>query len=101
MSRKFRAAPQAKTKPVNAEAHAKFQQGLALHQQGKFAEAERLYEDVLRQAPAHFDALHFSAVISLQSGHAQRGIDLIKKAIAIDPRVAAAHSTISAGRSKS
>ena len=66
VSRKFQ-PPQAKTKPVNAEAQAKFQQGLALHQQGKFAEAERIYEDVLRQAPAHFDALHLLGVIALQT----------------------------------
>ena len=30
---------------------AKLNQGLALHQQGKLAEAERIYREVLRQQP--------------------------------------------------
>jgi predicted O-linked N-acetylglucosamine transferase (SPINDLY family) len=94
VARQHQPPPQAKTKPVNAEAQAKFQQGLALHQQGKFAEAEGLYEDVLRQTPVHFDALHLLGVIALQSGKAQRGVELIKKAIAINPKVAAAHSNL-------
>jgi len=65
-----------------------------LHQQGRLAEAEPIYEDVLRQAPAHFDALHLLGVVAMQSGRAQRGVELIKKAIGINPRVAAAHSNL-------
>ena len=94
MSRKFQPPAQPKTKPVNAETQAKFQQGLALHQQGQFAEAGRIYEEVLQQAPSHFDALHLLGVISLQNGRAQRGVELIKKAIALNPRVAGAHSNL-------
>jgi predicted O-linked N-acetylglucosamine transferase (SPINDLY family) len=94
LSRKFQPPLQAKNRLANPEVQAKFQHGMALHQQGKFSEAECIYEDVLRQAPAHFDALHLLGVIALQSGNAQRGIDLIKKAIAINPRVAAAHSNL-------
>ena len=31
----------------------RFKQGLALHQQGKLAEAERIYREVLQQQPDH------------------------------------------------
>ena len=42
-------------KPVALQA--KFQQGLTLHQQGRLAEAEQAYVEVLRQEPRYFDAL--------------------------------------------
>jgi len=62
---KFQPPPQARMKPVNAELQAKFQQGVALHQQGRLVEAESIYEGVLRQMPAHFDALHLLGVMAL------------------------------------
>src|SRR5262249_14195249 len=86
-------APQAK-KPISAVLQAKFQQGLALHQQARFAEAERAYEEVLRQEPRHFDALHLLGIIALQTRRTQRGVELITKAIELNPNVAAAHSNL-------
>lgn len=64
---------------------------MALHQQGRLAEAESAYRDVLREAPHHFDALHLLGVVAVQAGRAQRGAELIARAIAIDPNFAAAH----------
>lgn len=64
---------------------------MALHQQGRLAEAESGYRDVLREMPGHFDALHLSGVVAFQTGRAQRGTELIARAIAIDPGLAAAH----------
>ncbi|MGA3001404.1 MAG: tetratricopeptide repeat protein [Acetobacteraceae bacterium] len=32
--------------------------GIALHQQGRLNDAERAYQNVLREQPDHFDALH-------------------------------------------
>src|SRR5262249_4678593 len=86
-------APQTK-KPVSATLRAKFQHGLALHEQGRFAEAERAYEEVLRQEPRHFDALHLLGIIALQTSRTQRGIELIAKAIELNPNVAAAHNNL-------
>ena len=86
-------APQTK-KPVSAALQAKFQHGLALHQQGRFAEAERTYEEVLRQEPRHFDALHLLGVIALQTRRAQHSVGFIAKAIELNPNVAAAHSNL-------
>jgi tetratricopeptide (TPR) repeat protein len=73
---------------------AKFAQGMALHQQGKLTEAERIYEEVLRQQPNHFDALHLLGVIALQTQRTERGVELIRKAIGLTAKVAAAHSNL-------
>ena len=86
-------APQA-NKPVSATLQAKFQQGLALHQHGRFAEAERAYEEVLRQEPRHFDALNLLGVIALQTQRTERAVELITKAIGLNAKVAATHSNL-------
>ncbi|HTR79607.1 MAG TPA: tetratricopeptide repeat protein, partial [Gemmatimonadaceae bacterium] len=70
---------------------ATFKKGLALHQRGRFADAERAYAQVLRQQPAHFDALHLMGVVALQTGRSKRGVELIDQAIKVNGRVAAAH----------
>ena len=69
-----------------------FQQGFALHQQGQVAQAKALYEQVLARQPKHFDALHLLGVIAVQSKNPTLAVDLISKAIAINPNSAAAYS---------
>ena len=87
--------PQAQ-KPAAAGLQAKFAQGMALHQQGKLADAERIYRDVLQQQPSHPGALHLLGVIAFQTRHAERAVELIRKAIALDANLAAAHSNLAA-----
>jgi protein O-GlcNAc transferase len=70
---------------------AKFEQGVAQHQQGKLADAECIYREVLQRAPNHFGALHLLGVIALQTHHTERAVELIRKAIGLDDKVAAAH----------
>lgn len=60
-------------------------QGLAAHQRGQVDEAARLYAFILAKNPAHADALHFSGVIKLQSGHLEAGIEQIRQAIRLQP----------------
>ena len=93
MSQDRRATPQIQN-PVPGALQAKFQHGLALHQQGRFAEAEQAYEEVLRQEPRHFDAQHLLGVVALQTSQIQRGVELIAKAIELNQNVAAAHSNL-------
>ena len=81
-------------KPISTTLQATFRQGYALHQQRRFAEAERTYEEVLRQEPHHFDARHLLGVVALQTGRTQRGAELIVKAIELNPNVAAAHHNL-------
>lgn len=44
------------------------QSAVALHQQGKLAEAKDLYARILLETPEHFDVLHLSGLIAYQSG---------------------------------
>ncbi|HYH40043.1 MAG TPA: tetratricopeptide repeat protein [Azospirillum sp.] len=57
---------------------------VALHQDGKLAEAALIYERVLRQAPRQADALHLLGLVKEQTGAPADGIALIGKAIAVD-----------------
>jgi predicted O-linked N-acetylglucosamine transferase (SPINDLY family) len=93
LSQKQEQKPQVQ-KPVSAMLQAKFQQGLALYQHGRLAEAEKLYEEILKQEPTHFGALHLLGVVALRTRRTQRGVELIAKAIEINPNVAAAHSNL-------
>jgi tetratricopeptide (TPR) repeat protein len=80
-----------------ASVQEKLRQGLAMHQHGRLVEAEHCYEEVLRAAPKHFDALHLLGVLALQTGRPERGVGLIAKAIEINPNVAGVHSNLANG----
>ncbi|MBI3902734.1 MAG: tetratricopeptide repeat protein [Nitrosomonadales bacterium] len=67
-----------------------FAQALALHQQGQFAQAQALYEQVLQVQPGHFDALHMLGTLAAQTGNYARAVALIGKALEINPRSAGA-----------
>jgi tetratricopeptide (TPR) repeat protein len=73
---------------------AKFSKGLALHQEGKLAEAERIYWEILQRQPNHFDALHLLGVIAKQTQQLERAVELIRKAIWLNPHAAAAHNNL-------
>jgi len=62
-----------------------FDQGLALHQQGRLAEAEPLYRRVLRTAPTHFDALHLLGVLYGQTDRFDEALALLNRALAQRP----------------
>ena len=59
-----------------------FQTAISLHQQGRLAEAERLYRAVLKTEPEHFDALHHLGVLCAQQGRLDDGIRLLQRALA-------------------
>ena len=80
-----------------ASIQAKVQQGLRLHQQGRFADAERVYREVLQHAPAHFDALHLLGVLGLQAGRTEAGVELIANAIRQNPDSWGAHNNLGNG----
>ena len=81
-------------KPAAAALQAKLNQGMVLHRQGKLADAERCYGEVLQRQPNHFDALHLLGVIARQTRRTERGVELIKRAIGLNPKVAEAHSNL-------
>ena len=67
---------------------------MALHRQGELAGAERIYREVLDQQAQHFDSLHMLGVIALQTRRTEHGIELIRKAIGLNEKVAAAHNNL-------
>jgi predicted O-linked N-acetylglucosamine transferase (SPINDLY family) len=71
---------------------------LALHSQGRFAEAERLFEELLRLEPSHAPSLTMLGAIALQSRRTERGIALIGKALENDPKSPQAHFYLGNGR---
>ena len=69
----------------------KFQQALGFHQQGQLAQAQALYEEVLKTQPRHFDALHLLGVIAAQTNNPQQALALFDRALAVDSSFADAH----------
>jgi protein O-GlcNAc transferase len=69
-----------------------FERGLALHQQGRLADAEHIYREVLRQHPTHAEAWHLLGVVALQSGRPHIAVEQIDKALGLDETIAAAHN---------
>jgi len=74
------------------KAQAKWEQGLAAHQQGALDQARALYERVLKWHPNHFDAVHMLGLVAYQQGQLDRAALLIAKALGIDPDAASAHN---------
>jgi tetratricopeptide (TPR) repeat protein len=58
-----------------------FARALALHKNGRLAEAERLYRDLLALQPHHSDALHYLGLLTHQAGDPEAAIGLIERAI--------------------
>ncbi|MGA7974618.1 MAG: tetratricopeptide repeat protein [Pseudolabrys sp.] len=68
------------------------QQAITLHQQGQLDGAERLYTQILEIHHGHFDALHLLGVLMHQRSRPKEALDLIAKALAINPQSADAHA---------
>jgi tetratricopeptide (TPR) repeat protein len=86
-------APMFSPTPASSAAiAAKLQEAVALHHQGQLLRAQRIYEEILRAEPRHFDALHLLGVIAAASGDASRAVDLIGRAIQVSPGNSMAHN---------
>ena len=75
----------------------RFQSAQALHQAGRLADAEAIYNDILRLHPGHLDALHFLGVIALQTSRTELGLRLIEKAVGLQPKYAEALGNLGLG----
>ena len=73
-----------------------FNEALALHQGGQPAKAERIYRQILQRQPDHLGALHLLGVIHHQRGEHLAAIEMIGRAIAVNPRKAVYHSNYGA-----
>ena len=70
--------------------HVLGRQAVALHQQGKLADAEQLYRQILEIDPRVFPALYLLGVLRLEQGDSAEAIGLIEKALALNPNDPAA-----------
>ena len=64
------------------------------HQSGNLREAETVYKQILQKDPNHADALHLLGVIASQFKKNDIAIDLINKAILINPCMHQFHSNL-------
>ncbi|MGN6549435.1 MAG: tetratricopeptide repeat-containing sulfotransferase family protein [Pararhizobium sp.] len=86
-----RGAPAALRDPRLAEAVG---QAMRLQQQGRAAEAERLYGEILARQPEHPEANHFLGLLMHQSGRTEEGLALIARSIGADPENADFHNNL-------
>jgi len=61
-------------------------QAIGLHQAGRFAEAEQLYNRILSIDKRNFDALHLLGTINAQHGNFAKAQQLLSDALKIKPR---------------
>lgn len=61
------------------------QVGLAHHLAGRLPQAEAAYRQILQVMPDHPDALYLSGLIAHESGKSEAAIELIERAIRINP----------------
>ncbi len=61
------------------------QRAVALHREGRLADAEPLYRQVLDVDPEQPDALHLLGLVELQKGDVDAAIRLIREASALNP----------------
>ena len=70
-------------------------QAMAQQRAGHLAEAESLYRLVIAREPNHAEALHMLGVLACsEQGDATKGLELVRRAIAADPRAAMAWCTL-------
>jgi tetratricopeptide (TPR) repeat protein/CelD/BcsL family acetyltransferase involved in cellulose biosynthesis len=60
-------------------------QAVAFHQKGHLADAERLYAQILKAQPSHFDARHLLGVLRDQQGRHTEARELISSALETKP----------------
>ena len=77
---------------ADVDLQATLRRAVALHNDGKLAEAERLYDAILAQQPGDPRALHLSGRAALGQGKLERALERLDRAIAAAPGAAAAHN---------
>ncbi len=69
------------------------QQAATLHLHGRLDEARAQYQRLLQLNPKHVRALHYLGILSIQTGQAQLAVELLSKALLLDPQDAAVHAS--------
>lgn len=72
-------------RPVTARQTALIAKGIELHNAGRFIEAERAYQTVLRENPEHPDALNLMGVLAVEANQYRIAVDYMGKAVNLAP----------------
>ena len=76
---------------TKAQLAAWLDQAMRAHREGAIAQANQLYNTILKNDPKNVGALHMQGVLAYQAGHLQMAVDLIGQAIKLAPDDAAPH----------
>lgn len=68
--------------------------GSSHFQQGRVAEAEAVYKEILRLHPDQPRALHALGVVSHRLGRGEMGVELVRRAVTLQPDFADAHNNL-------
>lgn len=71
-----------------------FQQAVRLHDSGRLAEAERLYQAALTADNRHFECTHRLAIVHMQQGRFADAERMLRRAVKIDKRSAEVHQLL-------
>jgi len=71
-----------------------FQQAIALHRQGRPYQADALCSQVLRTDPKHYGAWHLRALLALEAGDTDQGIQWLERSLKINWQQFAGHSNL-------
>ena len=63
------------------------------HQAGRLQQAQQLYQQVLKSEPDNPVVLHSLGLIACQRGQKQQAVDLIARAIEVNPRIPQFYNT--------
>lgn len=77
------------------------EQGIAYQRQGRLAEAESLYNAVLKQSPNDPVALHYIGLVNYQAGQLERADRYMTRSLEIDPSCANTWNDLGAVKLKS
>jgi len=95
MSKSFQAmSSQKAAASTTTPAQTALSQAFVHHQKGHMAQAQALYEKVLKAEPWHFDALQLLGYLAYQTNRHQMAVELLSKAIAVNPNFAAPYSNL-------
>ena len=70
------------------------EQAIVLHKAGRYAEAQRLYQDILRRQPKNARVVHLLGQLALDAGAPQAARPILEHARLLDPGNAAAHNDL-------
>jgi tetratricopeptide (TPR) repeat protein len=74
--------------------HEQMNRALSRHQRGHLEQAARMYQDILVLEPGNVDALHLLGVVACQKGLFAQAVDLIGRAVVLNPNVSSFHANL-------